>query len=165
MLGSDKGLWHIAQIAVNSGWSGCASLGGSLPATQARSSAAQSGFRSYTCNDAAGRRCPLPYLTAMRLPSRPAPMTLVLLAGMFAQTAAMAQSPARIEVSKLGPQVGEGVPDFTLRTRTAKFGRSSRSWGPKVQCSFFTVRPSGDLTARSNWSSCRAGSLNFARRL
>jgi hypothetical protein len=48
------------------------------------------------------------------------PLALALLAALFAQTAAMAQSPGRIDVSKLGPQVGERVPDFTLKDQNGK---------------------------------------------
>jgi len=58
-------------------------------------------------------------------------MTLVLLAGMFAQTAATAESPARIEVSKLGPQVGEHVPDFALKDQNGKTWTLQSIMGPK----------------------------------
>jgi hypothetical protein len=45
---------------------------------------------------------------------------VALLAALLAQSAAMAQSPNRIDVSKLGPQVGEHVPDFTLKDQNGK---------------------------------------------
>ena len=43
-----------------------------------------------------------------------------LLAGLFAQANLPAQVPATIDVSKLGPQVGERVPDFNLKDQNGK---------------------------------------------
>ena len=61
------------------------------------------------------------HLTTMRLSRRPAShLALTLLAALLAQTAAMTQSAPRIDVSKLGPQVGERVPDFYLRDQNGK---------------------------------------------
>jgi hypothetical protein len=60
------------------------------------------------------------HLTTMRLSRRPSShLALTLLAALLAQ-AAMAQSPPRIDVSKLGPQVGERVPDFYLKDQNGK---------------------------------------------
>ena len=42
------------------------------------------------------------------------------LAGSFLQAPAIAQSPAKIDLSKLGPQIGERVPDFTLKDQNGK---------------------------------------------
>jgi hypothetical protein len=68
----------------------------------------------------------------MRLSRRPAPpLALALLAALFAQTAAMAQSPNRIDVSKLGPQVGERVQDFTLKDQNGKPWTLQSIMGPK----------------------------------
>ena len=53
---------------------------------------------------------------------------LALAAGFLA-----AQSPARIpvDVSKLGPQVGERVPDFSLKDQTGKTWTLQSILGPK----------------------------------
>jgi len=59
------------------------------------------------------------------------PLALVLLAILFAQPAAMAQSRTRIDVSKLGPQVGEHVPDFTLKDQNGKTWTLQSIMGPK----------------------------------
>ena len=50
----------------------------------------------------------------------PPPLAVALLAALLDQTAGMAQPPTRIDVSKLGPQVGERVPDFTLKDQNGK---------------------------------------------
>ena len=72
------------------------------------------------------------HLTTMRLSRHQAPLlTLALLAALLAQTAAMAQSPGRIDVSKLGPQVGERVPDFTLKDQNGKTWTLQSIMGPK----------------------------------
>ena len=57
--------------------------------------------------------------TAVRHISIPA---VSLLAGLLVQLPVIAQPQPRqkIEVSKLGPQAGERVPDFNLRTRLAR---------------------------------------------
>ena len=49
----------------------------------------------------------------------------VLLAGL------LAQSPASIDVSKLGPQVGERVPDFSLKDQNGKTWTLQSIMGPK----------------------------------
>ena len=68
----------------------------------------------------------------MRPPRRPAPpLALALLAVLFAHTAAMSQSPARIDVSKIGPQVGERVPEFTLKDQNGKPRTLQSIMGPK----------------------------------
>jgi hypothetical protein len=41
------------------------------------------------------------------------------------------QSPSRIDVSKLGPQVGERVPDFSLKDQTGKTWTLPSIMGPK----------------------------------
>jgi len=43
----------------------------------------------------------------------------------------MAQSPAKIDVSKLGPQVGERVPDFSLKDQNGKTFTLQSIMGPK----------------------------------
>ena len=56
-----------------------------------------------------------------------------LLAGMLVQESAMAQPPPRqkIDVSKLGPQVGERVPDFSLPDQNGKTQTLQSIIGPK----------------------------------
>ncbi len=54
-----------------------------------------------------------------------------LLAGLLAQASLMAQSPAKIDVSKLGPQVGERVPDFSLKDQNGKTFTLQSIMGPK----------------------------------
>jgi hypothetical protein len=72
------------------------------------------------------------YLTTMRLSRRPpSPLALALLAALLAQTAAVAQSPSKIDVSKLGPQVGERVPDFSLKDQSGKPWTLQSIMGPK----------------------------------
>ncbi len=61
------------------------------------------------------------YLAAMLLSKRYLRLlAAALLAGLFAQTNLPAQVPATIDVSKLGPQVGERVPDFNLKDQNGK---------------------------------------------
>ena len=59
-------------------------------------------------------------------------LPLLLFAGMLVQTAS-APLPARqqIDVSKLGPQVGERVPDFSLRDQVGKTWSLRSLLGPK----------------------------------
>jgi AhpC/TSA family len=72
------------------------------------------------------------HLTTMRSSRRPPPLfASALLAGLFAQLPAMAQSPAKIDVSKLGPQVGERVPDFSLKDQNGKTWPLQSIMGPK----------------------------------
>jgi len=54
-----------------------------------------------------------------------------LLAGLLAPVPAAAQSPARIDLSKLGPQVGERVPDFSLHDQNGKIFTLRSIMGPK----------------------------------
>ena len=56
-----------------------------------------------------------------------------LLTGLLAQSPATAQTQPRqkIEVSKLGPQVGERVPDFSLRDQAGKTWTLQSIMGPK----------------------------------
>jgi hypothetical protein len=56
------------------------------------------------------------------------------MAGLFLQTPAAQQSvPVRtpIEVSKLGPQVGELVPDFSLKDQNGKVWTRQSIMGPR----------------------------------
>ena len=56
------------------------------------------------------------------------------IAGLFLQTPAAQQStPGRtpIEVSKLGPQVGQLVPDFSLKDQNGKVWTRQSIMGPK----------------------------------
>lgn len=50
----------------------------------------------------------------------------IVLALLFAQT-----SPQKIDVSKLGPQVGERVPDFSLKDQNGKTWTLQSIMGPK----------------------------------
>ena len=58
---------------------------------------------------------------------------LSLLAGLLLQSLAMAQPQPhqKIEVSKLGPQVGDRVPDFSLRDQTGKIWTLQSIMGPR----------------------------------
>ena len=68
----------------------------------------------------------------MRLSRRPTSLlALALLAALSAQTAAIAQSAPIIDVSKLGPQVGERVPDFSLKDQNGKLRTLQSIMGPK----------------------------------
>ncbi len=72
------------------------------------------------------------HLATMRLSRRSAPpLALALLAALLLQTGAMAQSPPRIDVSKLGPQVGERVPDFSLKDQNGRRWSLQSIIGPK----------------------------------
>jgi len=72
------------------------------------------------------------HLKTMRSPRRPAlPLAVVLLAALITETGAMAQLPARIDVSKLGSQVGERAPDFTLNDQNGKPWTLQSIMGPK----------------------------------
>jgi hypothetical protein len=72
--------------------------------------------------------------------------TAALLAAILASAPITAQSPPRqkIDVSKLGPQVGDRVPDFSLKDQNGKDWTLKSIMGP------------GDRTARRSWSSCKA---------
>ena len=72
------------------------------------------------------------HLTTMRLLRRPEPRSAAtVLAAVLSQTAVMGQSPPRIDVSKLGPQVGERVPDFSLKDQNGKPWTLQSIMGPK----------------------------------
>ena len=102
----------------------------------------------------------------MGFPQRPAlPLAVVLLTALITETGAMAQSPARIDVSKLGPAGRRTSTEFSLeRSKREAFGPCNRSWGQRAQCWYSFVRPTGDPTARRNWSSCKDGSRNSGRK-
>lgn len=57
--------------------------------------------------------------------------SLALLAGLLPQMPVMAQSPTKIDVSKLGPQVGARVPDFNLKDQNGKTWTLQSIMGPK----------------------------------
>jgi len=59
------------------------------------------------------------------------PLAVALLAALLLQTAVMGQPPPRIDVSKLGPQVGERVPDFMLKDQNGKTWTLQSIMGPK----------------------------------
>ncbi len=72
------------------------------------------------------------HLRTMGLSRCPAArLAVILLAALLAQAAVMAQSPTRIDVSKLGPQVGERVPDFSLKDQNGKTWTRQSIMGPK----------------------------------
>ena len=52
----------------------------------------------------------------------------VLIAGAFSLAA---QAPSRIDLSKLGPKVGERVPDFSLNDQNGKTWTLESIMGPK----------------------------------
>ncbi len=72
------------------------------------------------------------HLTTMRSSRRQRLLfASTLLAGLFARVPIMAQARARIDVSKLGPQVGERVPDFSLQDQNGKTWTLQSIMGPK----------------------------------
>jgi hypothetical protein len=72
------------------------------------------------------------HLTTMRSSRRQISLLpFALLAGLLGQAPAMAQSPSKIDVSKLGPQVGERVPDFSLKDQNGKTWTLQSIMGPK----------------------------------
>jgi hypothetical protein len=72
------------------------------------------------------------HLTTMRLTRHPAlSLALALLEALLSQTGAIGQSAPRIDVSKLGPQVGERVPDFMLKDQNGKTWTLQSIMGPK----------------------------------
>lgn len=60
------------------------------------------------------------HLPAMPSLHRTSFFASVLFAGFITQVILMAQPAAKIDVSKLGPLVGERVPDFSARSRAAR---------------------------------------------
>lgn len=72
------------------------------------------------------------HLTAMRASLRQlSSFGLALLAGLLPQMPVTAQSPAKIDVSKLGPQVGARVPDFSLKDQSGTTWTLQSIMGPK----------------------------------
>ena len=67
----------------------------------------------------------------------------VLLAGLLIQAPSMAQAAARqkIDLSKLGPQVGERVPDFSLKDQNGKTWTLQSIMGPKGAMLVFIRSP------------------------
>jgi len=61
---------------------------------------------------------------------RPSQLASLLAAALLPFCAA-AQSPSRIDLSKLGPQVGERVPDFSLTDQNGKTATLESIMGPK----------------------------------
>ena len=55
----------------------------------------------------------------------------LMLTGMLCLPMAQTQPGQKIEVSKLGPQVGEGVPDFSLKDQAGKTWTRQSIMGPK----------------------------------
>jgi len=62
---------------------------------------------------------------------RPLLFASALLAGLLASMSIPAQTTAKIDVSKLGPQVGERVPDFSLKDQNGKTWTLQSIMGPK----------------------------------
>lgn len=71
-------------------------------------------------------------------------ITVVLLAGLFLSQPAIAQTlePSKIDLSKLGPQVGEIVPDFSLLDQDGQTWTREAIMGPKGAMLVF-VRSAG----------------------
>jgi peroxiredoxin len=57
--------------------------------------------------------------------------TAVLSAALFVGAPIMAQSRTPVDVSKLGPQVGDRVPDFSLKDQSGKTWTLQSIMGPK----------------------------------
>ena len=64
-------------------------------------------------------------------PSAPALLTAALFAATLQPMAAQSQPREKIDVSKLGPQVGERVPDFSLKDQAGKVWTLQSIMGPK----------------------------------
>jgi len=58
-------------------------------------------------------------------------ITLLLMLFMGMLVYAQSLQPGRIDVSKLGPQVGDRVPDFSLKDQTGKVRTLQSIMGPK----------------------------------
>ena len=58
-------------------------------------------------------------------------ITLLLMLFMGMPVYAQSLQPGRIDVSKLGPQVGDRVPDFSLKDQTDKVRSLQSIMGPK----------------------------------
>ena len=68
----------------------------------------------------------------MRLPAiASSAITLLLLLFMLMPVYAQLLQPGRIDVSKLGPQVGDRVPDFSLNDQTGKIRTLQSIMGAK----------------------------------
>jgi hypothetical protein len=55
----------------------------------------------------------------------------MLMTSLFAQMPVHAQSRTKIDLSKLGPQVGQRVPDFSLQDQNGKTWTLKSIMGPK----------------------------------
>ncbi len=71
-------------------------------------------------------------------------LTAVLLAGLFCMGSGVAQNlePSKIDVSELGPQVGEIVPDFSLVDQNGETWTLDAIMGPRGAMLVF-VRSAG----------------------
>lgn len=64
-------------------------------------------------------------------PSSPALLTAALLVATLQPVAGQSPPRQKIDVSKLGPQVGERVPDFNLKDQAGKAWTLQSIMGPK----------------------------------
>jgi cytochrome oxidase Cu insertion factor (SCO1/SenC/PrrC family) len=65
------------------------------------------------------------------IPALTAPVLMALLASMPATPQSQSQPRQKIDVSKLGPQVGDRVPDFSLKDQNGKDWTLQSIMGPK----------------------------------
>ena len=79
----------------------------------------------------------------MKIPILPS-LTVVLLAGLLGTASGAAQTlePSKIDVSELGPQVGEIVPDFSLMDQNGETWTRDSIMGPNGAMLVF-VRSAG----------------------
>ena len=92
----------------------------------------KSGLQNRICSDVPSRCRPMIHLTTMWLSRRPEPrLAVTLLTASLTQSVVMAQSRTRIHVSKLGPQIGERVREFTLKDQNGKPWTLQSIMGPK----------------------------------
>ncbi len=68
---------------------------------------------------------------AMKIHSFPASTVAILAAALIVQVPVGAQPRQKIDVSKLGPQVGDRVPDFSLKDQNGKDWTLRSIMGPK----------------------------------
>ncbi len=79
----------------------------------------------------------------MKIPILPS-LAVVLLAGLLVTASGVAQTlePSKIDVSELGPQVGEIVPDFSLMDQNGEIWTRDSIMGPNGAMLVF-VRSAG----------------------
>ena len=82
---------------------------------------------------------------------------------LLASTTASSQyAPLKIDVTRLGPQVGERIGDFSLPDQSGTVRTRDALMGPNGL--MLVLSRTGVPTARLNWSSCNRGCRSSRRR-